>query len=252
MQRNYGSTPVRAELSPPAERREYPFWPEQTLNDHLFPPVRLPESLCRTAPQHRILGSLDLWWGKNKGLSINLAIDPTRVWGVAAHETLLSISHWIRPYFAIKYRTIYIEPSIYTNVINYVRVKVSPPPCGLCRDSLRCMFVSVVLRLSSRCLLFHSGRLLLISGLPGLFSELLWVMGNSPSWSITLQIPTGASDRQSEPRKYTSRTKVVTDIQMVNDLILYGILLDILDRRNYLYCKDRIFHVGNMLNVFNK
>lgn len=60
VQLNFGSNQGQAELSPPAERREYPFWPEQTLNAPLFHHIHLPESLDLTAPQHRRQESLDL------------------------------------------------------------------------------------------------------------------------------------------------------------------------------------------------
>lgn len=124
------------------------------------------------------------------------------------------------------------------------------PPCGLCGDSLRCVCVSAVFRLSSRCLLFHNGRLLLMSGLPGLFPELSWVMGNSPPWSITPLTPRGVQDRQNQPKKTHQEYKVVTSIQMINDPILYIIFLQSLEQKNTLYSKHSVFHIEISIPCF--
>lgn len=60
VQLSCGSIRGPAELSPPAERREYPSWPGQTLHAPLFPHIRPSESLRLTAPPHRRLESSDL------------------------------------------------------------------------------------------------------------------------------------------------------------------------------------------------
>lgn len=97
VQLNYGSTRVPAAPSPPAERREYPFGPEQTQNDHPFPQIRPPESFCLTAPQHRTRGWLDLrrkQWRivchAGSSLGRRCPWDTTVVTGLGLHHPLQS------------------------------------------------------------------------------------------------------------------------------------------------------------------